>query len=184
MRRGTLAVLAGLGVLAIYIFQAYIMQNTLNETSENFRLDQRAWVGFVEVVPLFASNSGDESHFFTKLRNSGKTPAIKVITQVFVQDRPAGATPDLSYPRPVNASAGIVVPNGEIVLHTKRGITVSDINNGKLQLFHYGSVWYCDVFKKEHRTDFCSVFLPEKGFFAACPFHEDVDQHTDDENCK
>jgi hypothetical protein len=177
------ALFAGIAVAAIYFLQLLDMQASLEEARQNFRQDERAWMGITETDMNFASSETEESFIVTKLRNTGKTPALRVVSQIYMQEFPAGQRPDFLYQKPPNTPAGVVMPNGLLTLHTGRVLPIPAIKNHTVSLFHYGSIWYCDVFRKEHRTDFCNEFHPDQGIFGACSFHEDIDQETNDATC-
>jgi hypothetical protein len=177
------ALFAGIAIATLCFLQLLTMQNSLEETRRNFLQDERAWMGITEADMNFASNEREESFIITKVRNTGKTPALRVVSQIYIQEFPAGQRPNFLYQKPLNAPAGVVMPNGMITLHTGRVLPISAIKNRTVSLFHYGSIWYCDVFRKGHRTDFCNEFHPDQGIFGACSFHEDIDQETNDATC-
>jgi hypothetical protein len=177
------ALFAGIAIATLCFLQLLTMQNSIEETRRNFRQDERAWMGVTETDMNFASSATEESFIITKVRNTGKTPALRVVSQIYMQEFPAGQRPNFLYRKPPNTPAGVVMPNGLITLHTGRVLPIPAIKNGTVSLFHYGSIWYCDVFRKEHRTDFCNEFHPDQGIFGACSFHEDIDQETNDATC-
>src|SRR5215469_9346602 len=177
------ALFAGIAIATLCFLQLLTMQTSLEETRRNFRQDERAWMGIAETDMNFASNEKEESFIITKVRNTGKTPALRVVSQIYMQEFPAGQRPSFHYQKPPNTPAAVVMPNALFMLHTGRVLPVAAIKKGTTSLFHYGSIWYCDVFRKEHRTDFCNEFHPDQGIFGACPFHEDIDQETNDATC-
>src|SRR5215469_268570 len=177
------ALFSGIAIATLCFLQLLTMQNSLEETRRNFRQDERAWMGITETDMNFASHETEESFIITKFRNTGKTPALRVVSQIYIQEFPAGQRPNFLYQKPPNTPAAVVMPNALFMLHTGGVLPITAIKNRTVSLFHYGSIWYCDVFKKEHRTDFCNEFHPDQGIFGACSFHEDVDQETNDATC-
>ena len=146
-------------------------QAALNASIESSHLDQRAWVGVVDVHPPSEVDAGERvyikvgsrSMFSTTIHNSGKTPALKVTTST---SDASGlfAVPFLpqydtqgEYGIPViqPASGFTVSTSGD---HTFTEAEVSAIKAGTLRIYFFGAIDYEDIFSRHHRTRFC-MFL-------------------------
>jgi hypothetical protein len=157
-------------------------------------LDERPWVGIggsghmnAEIV------RGLPIKIHMDVQNFGKSPAFnetsvnKLTNHPIADPKPifddyskkdAGptitlmpgsiASVDLATDNPGKAGFPIIINDADLQF----------VNEGKVQLFVYGSIWYDDTFGKSHQTDYCLQFVPPirtPMSFTACPTHNHAD---------
>jgi hypothetical protein len=135
-------------------------------------LDQRAWVGPIEVLPgdftignkkvlLVPDIPG--AKFGVLIANSGKTPALHT---TYAINRKYLASKERFIPTYEGAdnqaqSVSVIQPNMRMVLTTlpmNRGLTneeIRQLGSGEEILYVFGHIEYTDVFKQLHTTTFC-----------------------------
>jgi hypothetical protein len=172
-------------------------EKNLNATIEQFRLDQRAWVG------LMGSNhisiqivKGSPIKITIELQNVGKTPALSERSVNHFANRPIkDPMPNFDNCSKKDAGGPItLMPNGIASVNISTDapgaegipliLTDADIDlldRHQVELFIYGCIWYDDVFSRPHKTDYCFRYLPAstKGgganYFVACGVHNYAD---------
>ena len=127
--------------------------NIINQTEET-RLDERAWVSPI-VTPNFqtpSDNNGSSSIGISYI-NTGKTPALKIITVI-------NWTTNLNQ---IPIADGMPSIRSGLLAPTQSGYTPSapipaqffaGIANGT-PIYVYGTIWYDDIFRKSHWSKFC-----------------------------
>ncbi len=140
---------------------------SLNATIQQFRLDQRAWVGVVSIDP---PDLKPKSEFFLSLHamNSGHTPALNFQSLVVLHSLKKDEKFKAIYaPLPPNwvRSNRVVQPGEQVTLNTNRyQLTQGQIDwikNGTYILYVYGKMSYDDVFHEQHYTTFCKIVISE-----------------------
>jgi hypothetical protein len=154
---------------------ADLAQKTLQTTTDNFRLNTRAWL-YVSAMskPL---NANEPVIVVIHGQNGGKTAARKVEGVGIAEVLDAGRQPDFIYrqghPRTL-FSGSILEPDNSFDFQTfvmKEGATapviqrlappqVQAINTGKATLFAHGEISFKDVFADEHWVKYCFVYIP------------------------
>jgi hypothetical protein len=150
-----------------------LAERNINATQGQSRLDQRAWVGVIDMIPpsfkdgdiaVYIKEGEKNTGFGVNIGNSGKTPARKVKNKQKITTYPANAKFIPFYP-PFNErerSVSVIQPGMKSILYfpsfdnplTKEPI--NSLRDGENILYLYGEITYEDVFGKKHRTTFCS----------------------------
>jgi hypothetical protein len=168
-----LALFAGFGVLAVYIFQLCAMQGQLNTMKQTLMMDQRAWIKTKIDAPADAI-ADQEFKGMIYITNNGKTPA-KQITGIFKLEVVSGqSSPSFDLDnRAANAGIPFIFSSDTehvpaILLQNRpdnptRGVpatlSVSDaerLKNGDAYVAIYGRLDYWDIFRQHHWIRFCS----------------------------
>lgn len=172
-----------------------LAQNGIDQNLESARLEQRAWVGPIEIIPPPASFYVDGAPRFVKafekvtlgvrITNSGKSPALAVNSKVnlkfvkssekFIADYPPAETKIIS-------STYVLQPGMKMELSslpTKRPLTVVEIEElkkGGWTLYLYGEITYDDIFEKTpHVTHFCLALSTDLSQLVSCSSYNTAD---------
>jgi len=155
----------------------------LDATIAASRLDQRAWVGAIE-ISAFDFKEGAKRIFNIIIINTGKTPALKVkiIATSRAQRRIEKFVP-IYENLPQELSVVTIFPgmrmNMESGTDDAPRLIAEDLNVlrfGEIVLRVYGKISYEDTFGGVHHTTFCMAFpkgLPSLP--GACPTYNDAD---------
>jgi hypothetical protein len=139
-------------------------QKTIEVTQENIRLDQRAWVGQVDVKPPDIK-AGSEIIFEVKFANSGKTPAHN-FKALISRDLVSSDQKFAPHYRNVFYGSTMTLQPGEMKASLKTFpiiLAQTDIDamkNGTRKLYIYGKFSYEDVFKHLWHGTFCMYVEP------------------------
>jgi len=152
---------------------------TFWEMRETRIYDERAWVSFIQFKPTVDESNGTSvDWFFTaNLKNTGKTPAIRVQAVCkWTQDSNQIKIYDsIPYP-PINS--GLMAPD-TIANSSTDKIPMSVINaaNNSIPFYCYGTVWYDDIFGNHHWSQFCQKFYgtPANWSSSVPAFHNSCD---------
>jgi len=133
----------------------------LDYTIEKSRLDQRAWLTISQAVIQVPIVAGRTSDITLTLKNSGKSPALKMRFRQaakLVSQLPTGLMPKVPLSKPVE-SVSVIGPDGTSVNHFTLAPLpawqVSLLDSGKGRIVTFGTVIYFDIFNIEHDTTFC-----------------------------
>ena len=166
-------------------------EKAVREATDNFKVDQRAWVGLMGSNHVFVEiTKGSPVKASVDIANFGRTPALneasfnKFVNHPIGQPMPtfsgcakrlklpgvtlmpsASANVTITTDRPGSAGFPVIVSDADI----------QGINNGKVQLFLSGCIWYDDVFGSPHRTEYCLQYMPHDKAFGACAEHNESD---------
>lgn len=136
----------------------------IKATQDSMRQDQRAWLAVTEISGL--PEVGKPWIINLLMGNSGKTIAqhIRVVgisDQIPSPDEPSFTLEPLK-------ERGIISPlsRGYAHIRVSHGVNLpqsvyDSYQKGQLRLFVYGLILYKDVFKREHSTQFCFVYVPD-----------------------
>lgn len=156
------------------------------------RLDQRAWLGIVAIKPVpKVPEIGKPIEAIVEIRNSGKTPARKIVVGVIGQPVKAGDNPTFSYEPSKNLSFGTLFPNSSVTLPLNMSKepdtgtvfplsqeTLDAIAKGQLAIYVHGRADYEDIFGVPHWTTFCGKLNATfDGHYGACQDHNDTDDY-------
>ena len=122
----------------------------LNVTIESFKLDQRAWVGVSNVLPISIDPKQNQVTITLVIRNTGRTPALEVTSNVI-----AGETALEPLPPKKPESSSVLLPNETFHLSIKKELPPEEIQkivSGKRGHFVFGSINYKDAFNRKHFT--------------------------------
>lgn len=164
-------------------------EKSLNAAIENFRLDQRAWVG-IDNLAWDEYKDGDKTVCIKEgapfkvgvhIKNTGKTPASLSTTRAYVYPTERGKKPILQENSilstlPTNST---LFPGGRLnigvtkpIVYTKEQIEL--IKNGQYTLYLVGMIVYKDVFGKTHFTKFCNEVSTDLTRFEICTFDNEA----------
>jgi hypothetical protein len=172
----TVGVIAGIGYAIVTYCQ-------WRDAGNNFRIDQRAWIGATSIGPIPAV--GKPLTVTIMFRNTGKTPAIKVSPYYNYQFVKKGAKFRFDVKRTYGNE--LVAPNadapGTISLADGR-IAWSQTDDlraraGDIGLYFFGQIWYADIFKREHWLRFCYLVEPigNTYIYISCNEYNDTDDN-------
>ena len=189
--------IAGLIFVIIYAFLAgvgdWITYTVATTSQRQLEMDQRPWVGLMGAAHVNVTYSASSPITTSiEIQNTGKTPALnEVAVGKFETQPPSFPMPRFeTYTQKDAGPAVTLMPNaianigGTTEKPSDKGLTINKlsetevtaIDKGQLQLFLYGSIWYDDIFKKPHHTDYCLQFIPGPTHsFLACPVHNYAD---------
>ena len=175
------------------IAQQGIAQNALTASQENFmkslkssdnqsRLDQRAWVGHIDSSVSEVKEEAPITFKIT-LSNSGKTPALRVRTEISSAHGPATANfiPRYTKPTPqMRRGVGVIQPGGKAVIEQKTGpVTyIEKLRDGANLYYVFGRIDYEDIFGRPHWTTYCLYIggEPTLSLMFQCRSYNDVDK--------
>jgi hypothetical protein len=154
--------------------QASISQRNLMEIRNQFRLEQKPWMG-VAMISAPIIEVGQPIRLRIDFKNFGKTPANKVAPTLACQILTPGDPLDFSMEaraKKTRMSYGLVYPQGitfaSATLKNQKGeetplneAYVQDIKSVKYYIYVHGIVEYDDIFGKHHWTRYCYYFDPK-----------------------
>ncbi len=149
-------------------------------TVEQFRRDQRAWVGIAGSGHFnMEISEGGPLTISVDAQNFGKTPALQLVMVskmllVGTHERGRRRLPNFSYSKADAIAAGptVLFPGSVTSIETNTrkptelghdlsrltAVQVAAIRNGIVPVYVYGSIWYDDPLTSGHRTDYCFIF--------------------------
>lgn len=158
-------------------------QEALNATIEQFRLDQRAWIG-PNHMAIREMHAPDPIVAEVTISNSGKTPAIKtnVVYVLHSSDKTLNINEYAKHPiEPAPPAKPLLTlfPGTSLLLIPQTGTTdeagIQSVANGRKYLYLFGRVEYYDVFNVKHETRFCSLYDPRTKAFGPCDSYNFAD---------
>jgi hypothetical protein len=141
--------------------QAESARKGLNETTKNFRLDQRPWVGVVSIDGNVPSPADEPITIKIKVINSGKTPSFDTHAAWESACNPLGKTVKPTYTERIAKGHATLMPGQDMWLENEDKAICTPENTllfkkGKATIYVMGTIWYKDEFHQLHRTDFCA----------------------------
>ncbi len=196
-----IATLAIAGATIFYTYYSHkqwkVMTETLNQsraaldaTIENFRLDQRAWVGPIHVIlPEYVANGkqvyikeGQPMKIGVFVANSGKTPALKVKNNFATRFLKAGDEfdPNDHIKKPSIQASSVLQPGMNFSLKplpegNSSKSDVDDLTSGRYILYMFGLITYEDIFGRPHTSKFCLSLSPDLQTFTSCSIYNEAD---------
>jgi hypothetical protein len=162
---------------------------SLKATVENFRVDQRAWVGIQHVIPIPPDGLSGQIGMYFDVQNTGRTPAINVRNREEIEQSPNGSESAFSADYsdayfPPMASKSVMMPNAvDTATQWSSDLQAQIIASiEKKKFFFHGRIAYDDVFGKHHWVVFCfyrrqnDPLLPSKVDWPICSSHNDIDK--------
>jgi hypothetical protein len=139
-------------------------QSVVN-ADNNFRLDQRPWLGVLEMDTTVPSRESMKVKM--EFINSGKTPALKEHLAWQADCDPVRQKPTIKYTEDIKDQGAIIMPNQHFWAASEPSALCSEKNfallkEGKAALTVLGTIWYRDEFSTPHSTDFCLYLLMPK----------------------
>lgn len=165
-------------------------KSSIQATQDAMRLDQRAWVTVEGFKP---TTFGTGQHFITTrvFKNTGRTPAVHVrVRAVLGPSKPKESVNWTIADKAQPKTTEVLGPQEELnsLLDGTKGVPkglsdagFEDIKAGRTIVYDYGTIFYCDVFGREHWTKFCNRFLPGSGEWELC---DDVASNSVGDNQK
>jgi hypothetical protein len=156
-------------------------RSTLSAVADQFRLEQRAWVGPTNIV-LGEMHAPDPIKASVTILNSGKTPAFEMRVRYILHASDTPLAVQAYAKNPVEKLKGrgavsTLFPNAQMQLAPTTGTTdalgIQSVENGRKFLYLFAWVWYIDAFDTPHETRICAQWQPKSKFFAPC--NEDYD---------
>lgn len=144
-------------------------RTALNATIQSSYRDQRAWVGVDSITGNV--ELGKPLIVTVQYRNTGKSPALKLITIASVEPVDKGKEPSFTYEPNLAGvlSSTVLQPNAiyRNILNAGGATNIAvtqvgydRIRSGDLVVFVYGKLTYEDIFSRSHRTTFCVYLDP------------------------
>jgi hypothetical protein len=133
--------------------QAAIMQGQLDEAKQDRTLNERAWVT-VSKIDAIPTPLSDAFYYNITLKNSGRTPAIKVAVSFGM------GTNLVNFPISQVEGATMVGPDGVFMVNTYTFPAHTNYWMPLLQhiykpLLVFGRITYSDIFTNSHWSTFC-----------------------------
>jgi hypothetical protein len=155
-------------------------QKQLAEMRTAKMLDERAWVGYEGDISQETSDTKQFAAFSMHFANTGRTPALNV-TSIVVCTSDTNSIPAKDAKNTTPPAAGIVAPNGKAFVETAPlpVQSVAAVSSGR-PLYIYGTVWYDDIFKQHHWSQFC-IKVSQRAMngsminYQPMPFHNSCD---------
>lgn len=175
----------GLAALIAYTTFAALqwcaMKEAVNVTATQFKLDQRAWLGFVGIMG--EAEVGKPLLITVKFKNTGRTPAKNIISAAIAEPIPKTGVPNFTKEESITReSTAIVPPQGEftiILSVTPKGPLDNDgfrsITSGETCVYDHGIINYNDIFNKKHWLTYCYVLSPDGKTYTIYKEHNDMD---------
>jgi len=142
---------------------------------ESSRVDQRAWLTVTNVGLIKPLAVDEIPQVEIRVANSGKTPALNCDIVCSVMSR--SASQPIGIPKtmtgkpisqPVIGPSVSVTTIGESTEPFFRQSQIEAIQNGSYNLYVFGIITYCDIFKQRHFTNFCAFLSGPNLKFASC----------------
>lgn len=148
----------------------------LNATIESSHLEQRAWL-----APSLWETKRNENgliYFNIAYKNTGKTPAV-VVVAILTATSNLGDIPKFDT-KPLQRG-DLVAPDTSVHITTEhRLLTEKELaaNIAGDPLYLYGTIWYNDIFGRQHWTQFCTSTMRKLVDFSPCPTHNRSDDNS------
>lgn len=157
---------AGLAITTYFLWRLASIQ--ADSAQENFRLENRPWVG-VQQGEIDADNILKATKMKFVLQNYGKTPANHVLTHIdffySITNNPTQAFPPLRKSTDPWQSASMIPPSQTISISSTIDTTSPSnreqfrkISRNEGWLFVQGVICYTDIFKGQDTTRFCAYY--------------------------
>jgi hypothetical protein len=163
---------------------------SLQATIDQFHLDQRAWVGPIDVDPApflegtehVYLKTGEKPRFSFEISNSGKTPALQLTTRLATQVYKSSERflPDFNKPT-TPSTVAVLFPGAKLRVETSEshGVVapehVSALTSGDFVFYVYGEILYDDVFGAHHKTTFCTFVQKSLTKLTSCSTYNHSD---------
>lgn len=190
---------AGLVVYCIITYGVYCAnrkaadaaKTAADTASQALQLDQRAWIGPVEIVgPKFTVDgkptyvaAGQKTTLGVFITNSGKSPGLKVKTKTRLKAVDSGEVFVSDYPPTesnITDSVSVVQPGMRMELDSlPSGVALVPDHIRKIReetgkVYFYGEITYVDIFTIPHVTHFCVVLAPDLQHLITCETYNDA----------
>jgi hypothetical protein len=154
----------------------------LHSAIENFRLDQRAWIGIGD--PVITLNATDPEKITLTLKNVGKTPATEIVSQIGIARKPKDyelKLADIKYTGEPSKS-GSLFPSASTLIGKNldtvlpgQSDEINILKSGSMIGYVFAIVTYNDVFNRPHWTHSCGVIQKDLTSIHECKIYNDTD---------
>ncbi len=185
------------------IKQSRIASETLRQSAESFRTDERAWVEIEPIKPTFIAPADDkQSAAFTcdlYPKNAGRTVARNIVVKAWdfgaseglgdnadavqnTQDKLLLREKDNPVVAMGNPIPKTLAPNSSSPVPFRLTCQAPQVFPSGHQFMHYmiGRIDYCDEFQVRHWLKFCFYVVNAKGEVWACHEGNDEDRNTEE----
>lgn len=169
-----------------------VAKKSLDATIENFRLEQRAWIGpmalkwddYIEGKKKVHIKEGEQFKVGVNLINSGKTPAFNVKAFIIVTALKQGEKPDPQKRQEdelLHQTNAVMQPGGTFGLDNISANfipsknQIESLSRGERVIHLFGKIIYEDVFDQQHFTKFCMFLHQDLASFSGCPYYNETD---------
>ena len=165
-------------------------ERVLNANIKTAELDQRAWVGVIMAKPPTLKDISNKPVYIKEglppaigvvLKNSGKSPALKVKTFIRLKTFPANIKFLPDYSEIPKQSLAVIQPQETLTVaiqpsHSLIVIAshINTIKSGESVAYLFGIITYEDIFRKRHETTFCLYLAPSLDNFDVCDTYNDA----------
>ena len=144
-------------------------KRALDATIENFRLEQRAWVGPTEVQTITGAKEGQQFRVSVSILNNGKTPAFRYKSVAYIRilnSKDTPILPDKIVNKAMQETSAVMYPGMTFkttpeVSKPLSKIDIENLVNGKSVIYLIGIATYEDVFGQPHYSKFCMYLAPD-----------------------
>lgn len=150
--------------------QAGTSKDSLRQTIDDFRLDQRAWLTIKNVQLTKPFSTTEHAQISIDIGNSGKTPALNAGVVCVGFDLTVPPCKPLSQPLIFKF---VVAPGGQTIQFASldpQSQALLDALKSKTKLFYFRfQITYYDIYRNERHTMFCGTYPGEKDpYFTNC----------------
>jgi archaellum component FlaG (FlaF/FlaG flagellin family) len=154
-------------------------QDSVAHAKETAHIDQRAWVSVPEAVSKVPQDGQKFSVSF-RIKNTGKTFAMKTKGRAVIVIQVDGAIPRLSDHDSAYRDIGVLAPSADFGSDYNTDDVLPDgllqrLQDGTNKLFALGRVEYEDIFGSPHWVEYCWRLDPEKWIWYYCEKGNDTD---------
>ena len=162
---------------------AGIASQTLINSENTFKDEQRAWVGALGATDIVVKENEPIS-FRVVVTNSGKTPALHLRFLTGSRGAAKGQRIKFVYdpvPKDQIVSDFVLQPGSQYLLPSgdpkslPNKAAVGEITSGAFRVYIFGRMTYEDVSKRSHHTKFCFVISPDLKNANACDTYNEAD---------
>ncbi len=159
------------------------MKEAVRITGDQFRLDQRAWMGITIMSGQF--EVGKPMTITINFQNTGKTPAKEITNVMVVEPLEGNAAPDFTREQiAFKEGKGLATPQQKIHSSMKApeekpltDVGFKNVINGKVRIYIHGILEYDDIFGHHHWITYCHYLATDGENFNAYKEHNDTDNN-------
>lgn len=159
-----------------------LAERNIKATQEQFRQDQRAWMGFSE-TPQWQTVVNKPLIVTVFFKNMGKTPAKKVQIAAMGEIVSERESPNFALENSATRERAVLVFPQQVISHDVNvtlphtvldSITFNDIKNGTKRIYIHGIHTYWDIFNRHQWITFCFYLRADGSKTEMCKEHNDT----------
>jgi len=142
-------------------------------TQDQMRLDERAWITISEIT-IATDPPAPPHRLLIHYHNSGKTPGLNGCARVDQADSLERIPTMDKEPVPGKCPTLTLSPQGGVTSEIALEETSATVGaDGRRSAYLYGTIWYDDIFRRGHWSQFCEEILWDSKtvMFNACMKH-------------